>query len=80
MDNKAKLRTFLEQLLADYGVDASFGDDDLLVSSGLLDSQAVLQMVVFLENEFGVDLAERGFDQNDFDSLTSMLALINQRG
>ncbi len=80
MDNKTKLRTFLEQLLADYGVDASFGDDDLLVSSGLLDSQAVLQMVVFLENEFGVDLAERGFDQNDFDSLTSMLALINQRG
>jgi acyl carrier protein len=80
MDNKAKLRTFLEQLLTDYGLEANFGDDDLLVSSGLLDSQAVLQMVVFLENEFGVDLAERGFDQNDFDSLTSMLALIDSRG
>jgi acyl carrier protein len=77
MDNKLKLRTFLEQLLADYGVEAAFGDDDLLVSTGLLDSQAVLQMVVFLENEFGVDLGERGFDQNDFDSLTSMLGLIN---
>lgn len=78
MDNKKKVQTFLQQLLADYGEGPEFGDDDLLVTSGLLDSQAVLRIVVFLEEEFGLDLAEQGFDQNDVDSLTSMMRLINR--
>ncbi len=77
MDNKIKLKTFLQELLADYGEGPDFGDDDLLVTSGILDSQAVLRMVVFLEDEFGLDLAERGFDQNDFDSLTNIMRLID---
>lgn len=76
MDNKIKLKTFLQELLADYGEGPDFGDDDLLVTSGILDSQAVLRMVVFLEDEFGIDLAEQGFDQNDFDSLTNMMRLV----
>jgi len=76
MDNKLKLKTFLGELLADYGEGPDFGDDDLLVTSGILDSQAILRMVVFLEDEFGLDLAEQGFDQNDFDSLTNMMRLV----
>ncbi len=76
MDNKIKLKTFLQELLADYGEGPDFGDDDLLVTSGILDSQAVLRMVVFLEDEFGLDLAEQGFEQNDFDSLTNMMRLV----
>lgn len=76
MDNKIKLKTFLQELLADYGEGPDFGDDDLLVTSGILDSQAVLRMVVFFEDEFGLDLAEQGFDQNDFDSLNSMMRLV----
>jgi len=77
MDNKSKLKTFLQELLADYGAGPDFGDDDPLVTSGLLDSQAVFRMVVFVEEEFGLDLAERGFDQNDFDSLTNMTRLVS---
>jgi acyl carrier protein len=77
MDNKTKLKIFLQELLADYGKETDFGDDDLLVTSGLLDSLAVLRMVVFLEEEFGLDLAERGFDQNDFDSLPNIMRLVN---
>ncbi|MBA3007698.1 MAG: hypothetical protein KKB91_03105 [Proteobacteria bacterium] len=76
MDKKKKLKTFLQELLADYGKETDFGDDDLLVTSGLLDSLAVLRMVVFLEEEFGLDLAERGFDQNDFDSLSNIMRLV----
>lgn len=77
MDNKQKVQTFLQELLADYGAGPNFADDDLLVSSGILDSQAVLRMVVFLEDTFGIDLAERGFDQDDFDSLANIMRLIN---
>lgn len=77
MDTKSKLKTFLQELLADYGAGPDLGDDDPLVTSGLLDSQGVLRTIVFLENEFGLDLTERGFDQNDFDSLTNILRLLS---
>ncbi|MBU0663358.1 MAG: acyl carrier protein [Proteobacteria bacterium] len=77
MDNKTKLKAFLQELLTDYGKETDIGDDDLLVTSGLLDSLAVLRMVVFLEEEFGLDLAERGFDQNDFDSLSNIMRLVS---
>lgn len=77
MDNTTKVRAFLQALLADYGEGPDFGDDDSLVTSGLLDSQAVLRIVVFLENEFGLDLSERGFDPNDFDSLSEIMRLIS---
>jgi len=77
MDNRIKIKIFLQELLADYDAGPDFGDDDSLVTSGLLDSQAVLRMVVFLEEEYGLDLAERGFDQNDFDSLTNIMRLIS---
>ncbi len=76
MDTKTKIKTFLQELLADYGAGADVGDDDSLLTSGILDSQAVLRMVVFLEEEFGLDLAERGFDQDDFDSLTNIMRLV----
>lgn len=76
MDTKTKIKTFLQELLADYGAEADFGDEDSLLTSGILDSQAVLRMVVFLEEEFGLDLAERGFDQDDFDSLTNIMRLV----
>ena len=77
MNKEIKLKAFIQELLADYGEEKEIGDNDLLVTSGLLDSQAVLRMVVFLEDEFGVDLSEQEFDQNDFDSLTNLMRLIN---
>ncbi|OGQ97985.1 MAG: hypothetical protein A2521_03335 [Deltaproteobacteria bacterium RIFOXYD12_FULL_57_12] len=78
MDTKVRLREFLQALLAEYGEGPDFEDDDSLVLSGLLDSQAVLRIVVFLEDEFGLDLAAHGFDQNEFDSLTGIMGIIGR--
>lgn len=76
MPDREKVRTFVQELLAEYGESADISDDTALLSSGILDSLAVLRIVVFLEQEFGLDLADRGFDQNDFDSVTSIMRLL----
>jgi len=76
MTKKDALRKFIQSLLAEYGETADFGDDVSLVLSGRLDSLAVLRIVVFLEQEFGLDLADQGFDQHDFDSVTNIMNLI----
>lgn len=80
MTQKDTLRKFIQSLLAEYGETSDLGDDESLVLSGLLDSLAVLRIVVFLEQEFGLDLAEQGFDQHDFDSVTSIMRLVGDEG
>jgi len=76
MPTKETLRNFLHELLVEYGETSDFSDDTSLVISGMLDSLAVLRIVVFLEQEFGLDLSDQGFDQNDFDSVTSIMRMI----
>ena len=80
MTKRETLRAFLTPLLAEYGDCSSFSDDASLVASGLLDSLAVLRIVVFLEQEFGLDLSEQGFDQLDFDSVDSIMGLLGDDG
>lgn len=79
MPTKETLRGFLKELLTEYGETSDFSDDASLVISGILDSLAVLRIVVFLEQEFGLDLSGQGFDQNDFDSVASILRMIGER-
>lgn len=80
MTKKDILRKFIQTLLAEYGETSDIGDEDSLVLSGMLDSLAVLRIVVFLEQEFGLDLADQGFDQHDFDSVTSIMGRIGDEG
>jgi len=76
MDDKHKLRDFLADLLHHKGDLDAFTDSDLLMTSGRLQSIDTLELVVFLEEKYGIDFAERGFNQNDLDSVDSIMALI----
>lgn len=51
---------------------------DSLVASGLIDSLAVVQIVLYLENTYGIDFASRGFDPEQLASMASILDLIEE--
>ena len=76
MDDRRKLRDFLGDLLRHKGDLEGFTDSDPLMTSGRLQSIDTLELVVFLEEKYGVDFAERGFNQNELDSVDSIIALI----
>ncbi|MCP5281643.1 MAG: acyl carrier protein [Rhodoferax sp.] len=52
--------------------------DDPLVASGLLDSLAIMQIVVWLEERYGIDFAASGFDPERLATMGSIVALIEQ--
>jgi acyl carrier protein len=56
----------------------SVGENDSLVASGLIDSLAVVQIVLYLENTYGIDFAARGFDPDRLASMASILDLIEE--
>ena len=76
MDDRARVRAFIEELLGEQDDHASFADDESLIKSGRLDSLAVTKIVMFLESGFDVDFARVEFDPERFDSVTEIAAVI----
>lgn len=63
-------------LLQQRGDVSPFGDSDSLVMSGRLESIAVVDLAAFLEERFGVDFARIGFDQEDFETVDRIVAVV----
>jgi acyl carrier protein len=47
---------------------------DLLMTGGRLQSIDTLELVLFLEEKCGTNFAERGFDQNELDSVDNIMS------
>jgi acyl carrier protein len=56
----------------------SMGRQDNLVASGLIDSLAIIQIVVHLENAYNIDFAAIGIDAERFATIDSILDLIEE--
>lgn len=61
------LRHFLKE---DMAIDETFGDDDPLFSSGLLDSVAMMSLITFVEEKTGGDVRPADVTLDNFDSLS----------
>ena len=51
-------------------------DEDRLVEVGLIDSLSVLQIVIYLEETYGISFSETGVDPEELGSIASILDLI----
>jgi acyl carrier protein len=58
---------------------ASVGDHDSLFATGLLDSLAATEVLVALEADYGIDLADEDFDIVEIDTLHGIEQLIAAR-
>ena len=76
MDHRAEIRKYLKDLLLLKGDSQLFADDASLLLSGRLASVDAVEIVVFLEEKFGVNFSEVGFDEALIDSVNSIDSLI----
>jgi acyl carrier protein len=80
MEDKAGIREFVHNLLIRNGDSGSFADQDSLLRSGRLQSIDAIEIVIFLEEQFGIDFAKIGFDREQIDSIDAIHALIQAAG
>ena len=52
------------------------GGDDSLLSSGVLDSLAIVKLLSFVEEEFDVEISDADFDPENFETLNTIAKLI----
>jgi acyl carrier protein len=72
MDHREEIRKYLKELLLQKGDMHPFADDTSLLLSGRLASLDAVEIVVFLEEKFGVNFGEIGFDQALIDSVEAI--------
>ena len=76
MDDRDTVRKFIEDLLRHKGDLDGFMDGDFLMTSGRLQSTDTVELILFLEEKYGIHFAELGFDQNELDSVDNIMTLI----
>lgn len=76
--NRRALSAFLDTIRRPDVAAAAFDEHENLVQAGLIDSLAVLQIVMFLEAKFGIDFAATGVDPGRLYTVSSILDLIEQ--
>lgn len=76
--NRQAIHEFVLKLLSERGHSLEIEDDESLIQSGLLDSLAVVSIVVFLESKFNIDFSEIYFEQISFDTVNLILKFINE--
>src|SRR5450631_946665 len=60
MDDRLAIREFVQGLLRRNGDEDAFSDDEQLIARGRLQSVDTLEVLLFLEEKYGVDFAEAG--------------------
>jgi acyl carrier protein len=79
MDNiREQIHTRVINLAQQLGYDDDVTDNESLIVSGLLDSFSVMQLVVFMEQKFGINFAGEYFDHNRFDTIAGMVEMVKE--
>ena len=77
MSVEADIKQFIATELLSGERSAQLADGDPLISSGLVDSMGLLQILSFVQQRFGVDLMTVASPQ-DFDSVTALAAAVRR--
>ena len=71
-----KLRAAVAGLLAARGDHDPVRDDESLFVTGRLDSLAATELIMLLEQDFGLDLASADFDVSALDTIADITGLV----
>ena len=73
-----RLTDFFKQQVPSAGT-LTIGEDTALLGSGLLDSLTVIQLMVFLGSEFGIDIEDDDFTPENLNDVGSLLRFIARK-
>lgn len=71
-----RVRKFVQENFLYMHSDFQLGDDDRLMDKGLMDSMSIVEMIAFVESEFGIQTMEREIIETNFGSLNGIARFI----
>lgn len=75
MDNKAKIRAFLARFFRDH----QLVDDEDIFATGYVNSMFAMQLVQFVEGEFGIAVESEDLELDNFRTVDAIVALVERK-
>ena len=79
MEIKETLRQFIVENFMFGQQDADFADEDSFLEKGIIDSTGVLELVMFLEEKFGIKVEEEDLIPDNLDSLSKVADFVGKK-
>jgi acyl carrier protein len=74
-----RVRSFIQENFLYMHSDFQLADDDRLLEKGVMDSMSIVEMIAFIESEFGVQALEDEISEANFGSLTGIARFIGDK-
>ena len=78
MDIREKLIQFFEENFM-VELDEDFSDDDSFLENGIIDSTGVLELILFLEENFGIKVEDDEVVPENLDSINNIKTFIESK-
>lgn len=75
-ETASKIKTFLAQ---QFPTTKNVGNDVPLLKNGLIDSLGILEVVTFIENEFGIVVSDEELLPENFGSVSSLASFVQSK-
>jgi len=72
----ARLRAFVEENFLYMRPDFELGLDDSLMGNGVVDSMGVMEMIQFLEDEFGISVDDADITEENIGTLNAIASYV----
>jgi len=79
LDIKGKIRDFMRANLIAFDDDLTLGDDDNIFESGFVDSSVAMQLVIFVEEAFNIQVTDDDLDLVNFSSINRIVEFISRK-
>jgi acyl carrier protein len=78
MDREAQVKAYVVGNLL-FGKADSLSSTDSLLSTGVIDSTGVLELIAFLEQTFGISVADEEVQADNFDSIDKIVRYLDRK-
>lgn len=78
MEIEAKIRQFIVETLY-YSEDSPFADEDSFLETGIIDSMGAMELVAYVQSEFGVEVGHEEVVVENFDSIHKLANFVRRK-
>ena len=79
MDIKGEIRNFIQSNFIGSDDPLAIEDDENIFESGFVDSSFAMQLVVFIEESFDIQIADDDLDLVNFTTINRIVQFINKK-
>jgi len=79
VDTKQKIRKYVLDNYLFTDDESALGDDDSFLEKGIIDSTGILEIIYFLEDEFGISMSDEEMTPENLDSVSRIAEFVERK-